>query len=292
MLTVHYGNRVESLLDTFVGRLRDVHSAPLVPEQVVVQNTGMSRWLSLQIAHSLGVAANIEFSLPAGFLWSAFQQVLGDVPRERRFSAGYMSWTLMALFEQASSADDALAGLDALRHYLAPRPPLAEGAALPVVAEGESDPRSASLKQFELCRRLAQSYDQYLVYRPDWIEQWSAGDGELWQARLWRLLDTRIDAEHWVSVQQRFHHALGSEPGRCAGKLPRRVSVFAVTALSRGYLSALAALSEVVDVDIYLVNPCREYWGDIVSRRVVRRREATSTNGWTRDAGPPDRHFL
>jgi exonuclease V gamma subunit len=53
---------------------------------------------------------------------------------------------------------------------------------------------------FELAGKVADIFDQYLVFRPDWIRAWEAGerldlgDDEAWQAALWQQLAHRTPA--------------------------------------------------------------------------------------------------
>ncbi len=51
-------------------------------------------------AARFGIAANIEFPLPASFIWDMFVRVLKDIPGESAFSKQSMSWKLMTLLPQ------------------------------------------------------------------------------------------------------------------------------------------------------------------------------------------------
>ena len=53
--------------------------------------------------------------------------------------------------------------------------------------------------------------------------------------------------------------------------LPKRVSAFGISHLPLFHLQILAAVSKHVQVDLFLMNPCREYWGEIVTNRDIRR---------------------
>ncbi|MCV5960871.1 exodeoxyribonuclease V subunit gamma, partial [Escherichia coli] len=58
---------------------------------------GMSQWLKMELAKEFGVAANIDFPLPATFIWEMFTQVLPDVPKRSAFNKEAMTWKLMHL---------------------------------------------------------------------------------------------------------------------------------------------------------------------------------------------------
>ncbi|MCI5183943.1 MAG: hypothetical protein D3921_15730, partial [Candidatus Electrothrix sp. AW1] len=73
-------NRLENLFDALCATLTTPISNPLTPETIVVQNPGMARWLSQQIAQRTGISANFAFPLPASFIWQIFEQTLGGLP--------------------------------------------------------------------------------------------------------------------------------------------------------------------------------------------------------------------
>ncbi|MFW0766846.1 exodeoxyribonuclease V subunit gamma [Trabulsiella odontotermitis] len=265
MLRVYHSNRLdvlEALMEFIVGedRLDD----PFEPEMVLVQSTGMAQWLQMTLANRFGIAANIDFPLPASFIWDMFVRVLPDVPKESAFNKSGMSWKLMALLpgmvEQEAFAP--------LHHYLS----------------DDADKR----KLFQLASRVADLYDQYLVYRPEWLTQWEAdkrvdglGDAQQWQAPLWKAL-VNYTAElgqplwHRASLYQRFIDTLENAAEPPAG-LPPRVFICGISALPPVYLQALQALGKHVDIYVLFTNPCRYYWGDIkdpafLARLMARQR--------------------
>ena len=71
-------------------------------------------------------------------------------------------------------------------------------------------------------------------------------------------------------------HAAGSassaeSPPRPPG-WPRRACFFAVPSLSPSYLELICEAAREIEVHLFLLNPCREYWGDIHSRREIDYR--------------------
>ena len=232
MLRVYHSNRLdvlEALMEFIVERQR--LDDPFMPEMVLVQSTGMAQWLQMTLAQRFGIAANIEFPLPASFIWDMFVRVLKDIPGESAFSKQSMSWKLMTLLPQRLN-DEAFT---LLRHYL----------------HDDSDKR----KLFQLAARVADLYDQYLVYRPEWLMRWEAdqrvdglGDAQEWQAPLWKAL-VEYTAElgqplwHRANLYQRFISALEAAEQPPAG-LPSRVFICGISALPPVYLQALQALGK------------------------------------------------
>lgn len=248
MLTLHQSNRLEHLVRRLAELLGRPVSEPLQADCVVVPHPGMARWLSLELAASVGIAANIEFPLPAVFVWQAFRQLLGEVPELDRYQPKRLAWRI---HEQLSSRE-AAAHPSPLWSYL---------------EAGDE------LRRFQLAQQLALLFDRYLLYRPDWIVAWEQGesavDGDTWQADLWRRL-VGVGQPHWVNLQQQFFSLpLSGDPTG----LPERVYLFGVPTLSPGYLQILHRLAEVVDLHLFLLNPCAAHWAEIVSPQSQARSE-------------------
>ncbi len=266
MLRVYHSNRLdvlEALMEFIVERER--LDDPFEPEVVLVQSTGMAQWLQMSLSRRFGIAANIDFPLPASFIWEMFVRVLPDIPGESAFNKQGMSWKLMTLLPDLIAGDEFVM----LRHYLS----------------DDTDKR----KLFQLASRIADLYDQYLVFRPEWLTRWEAGErvdgldeSQQWQAPLWKALVEHTAALgqplwHRANLYQRFIRTLEQASEPPAG-LPSRVFICGISALPPVYLQALQALGKHVDVFILFTNPCRYYWGDIkdpafLARLVARQRK-------------------
>ena len=220
---------------------------PLASERIVVPHRTVGRWLSLELARELGIAANLTFELPAGFAWSVMRDAVPGLPTEQPFAPARLRWRIHEVLPRFAEEDREGR---AVRRYLA-----------------DGDPR----KRFALADRLARVFDRCLVYRPDWVRAWDAGDASCWQARLWRqVVEVEGSTDHWVGAIDAFRTA--RESGVRPAGWPIRASFFAVPALSQSYLEVLGGIGGGIDLRLFVLNPCREYWGDIHSRREIGRR--------------------
>ena len=333
---------------------------PFAPERIVVPHPAIGRWLSLELARVLGIAANVRFELPAAFAWSIMREALPDLPGESAYAPARLRWRIHdVLPELAEEAEGR-----AVRGYL-----------------GDGDPR----KRFELADRLARVFDRCLLYRSGWIREWERGAVPHWQARLWRRLagDGRwageehsteeekpsgeggsvageraagegratgagraagegwpvggrqqaagagraagegwpvgegqqaagegraagegwpagegqqaagegwaageewpvgerqqaagerreAPADHWAAAIDAFHTRLAA--GARPSSWPRRAVFFGVSSLSPSYLEMLRRAAERIEIHLFMLVPCREYWGDIRSKREIHRR--------------------
>lgn len=256
MFRVYHSNQLD-VLKSLLAHL--IQRSPLQPvlaaETILVQSPGMAQWLKQALAQEMGIAANIVFPLPSSFIWQMFHQVLPEVPQENPYTKPAMLWRLMQLLPQC--LDDAL--FASLSGYLAEDP----------------DGRRC----YQLAGRIADLFDQYLVYRPDWIVDWERGgalgaEAQPWQPVLWRQLVALTERQashlHRVNLFSRFIETL--QQGRPGASLPERLFVFGISSLPPHYLEALVALGAHCDVHLFLTNPCQYYWGDVQEEHQVNRR--------------------
>jgi exodeoxyribonuclease V gamma subunit len=283
LLLIH-GNHPEELRDLLVSWMRRHPLTPLESETILVQSSGMAQWLRLALAQDVGngtggcgIAAGLDLSLPSSFLWDAYRAVLGadEVPEESPFDEARLVWRLMRLLPQLLEQQ----AYGPLRRFLAE----------------DADLR----KRFQLAAALADLYDQYQVYRADWLAAWERGEDVLvrtggqreplseaqrWQACLWRALvqDVAREGQEVSKTQGRsaVHEmflervkAWPTEDPRPAG-LPRRVTVFGISALPRQSLEVLHALSKWVQVLVCVHNPCQHHWADIVPNKHLLRAQS------------------
>ena len=322
---LHHSNRLETLAAELAHLMRTDPGDPFAPERIVVPHPTIGRWLSLELARALGIAANVHFEQPAEFAWSIMRSVVPDLASEQPYKPARLRWRINDLLP--GPAEDS--GEQAAGRARSGAPPNAlDGDAVRVLEDAvggylrDDDPR----KRIELADRLARMYDQCLLYRPDWIREWENGAAPHWQARLWQRVvepEGPDGAHHWVNALERFRRNLRDEfsispaddgsasgvsatpmrgqsfvrsspldafaPASTAGGSarpsgwPRRASFFAVPALSPSYLELLCEVARGMEIHLFLLNPCREYWGDIHSRREIDYR--------TEGADPDDRYF-
>ncbi|MHB0776622.1 exodeoxyribonuclease V subunit gamma [Halomonas sp. WWR20] len=264
MFTVLHANHLEDLRDLALALIGRQPLPPLVDETFLVQSNGMAQWLRIALAEKDGIAAAVDFPLPSSFVWRAYRAVLGDqIPLQSPFDKGPMTWRLMRLLPGLLTHED----FAPLAHYL----------------HDDRDGAGEGRKTWQLAAKLADLFDQYLVYRPDWIAAWEAEepapadlpDDQRWQPILWRaLLDDAPQDErqcHRAALHRQFLDRARSLDTSPAG-LPPRLFVFGISALPAQTLEALHALSGVMDVVLMITNPCRYYWGDVVADRDAIKR--------------------
>ena len=186
-LSIIHANHLEDLRQVVVRWIGSHPLKPLENEIFLVQSNGMAQWLKLAMAadDGCGISAAIDFQLPARFLWRAYRAILGEsqTPYESAYDKERLTWRLLKLLP-GRLEDDRFAPL---KRFLA----------------DDDDLR----KRYQLACHLADLYDQYQVYRADWLEDWAKGqdrlrnargefgplpEGQAWQAALWRRIQADV----------------------------------------------------------------------------------------------------
>ncbi len=240
--TVHTSSSLTRLSADLAGRLAENPAPPLDRETVVVLSNGMGRWLSMELAAARGICAGLDFRFPNDTLDLIFRAVIPGIPETSPFALETMAWRIAALLPAHLDRP----GFESIAAYLGNR----------------NDDR----RLLQLARTLADTFDQYTIYRPRTILQWDRGEGSDWQAVLWRALSEGCPGLHRAALLRKFRHCVAA--GEIApGTFPPRISLFGISFLPPFHLEFFSLLSRHADVDFYLLNPCGDYWGDLLSEK-------------------------
>ena len=232
-----HANHLEDLRRAVVFVCQQTPLPPLESETFLVQSNGIAQWLKLALAErrsddggGLGIAAGMDFLFPArssGKPTGRFYLPATYPSSHRSTSIGWCGDCTVLL--------PALVGQDPV---FTPLARFLDG----------SDPE---LRAFQLAEQVADLFDQYQVFRADWLSAWEQGrdvvitarndektlDPERrWQPVLWRRLVQDVGADAHTSRSQihtRFMEigqrvAAPAQPDR----LPRRIVVFGVVVLA------------------------------------------------------------
>ena len=270
-IAVIHSNKLEELSDVVVFWLKEHPLAPLENEVFLVQSNGMGQWLQQSLAQNsaLGIATAIKVQLPSSFIWTVYRAVLGaQIPKEQLLAKAPLTWRLYRLLPTLMSQ----AGFEILSRFL---------------VDDKQD-----RKRYQLAEQLADLFDQYQVYRSDWLFDWAEGrdclrdaDGQIqsmpeqqhWQAALWRavLADLGEAATPFASrasVHTLFMSRIEQWERRPAG-IPRRIIVFGLSSLPQQALEVLAKLGKFCQIVLFVHNPCQHYWADIIEDKELLKAE-------------------
>jgi exodeoxyribonuclease V gamma subunit len=266
-LFLHKSNRTERLCDA----LAEVVAHPLAnvfePEWIVVSSPGMERWLSNQLARRLSVWANPAFPFPR----KVIDALLGSL-----VPAGALQ---VAAYEPACLTF----GIARLLREHADDPAFAE----PLRYCAGDNPQR---KRLALAGKLAELFDQYLSYRPELMLRWQELGDDGFQPALFKELCRTHGALH---LPERARQALDAlARGVRPTGLPQRLHVFGISSLPPLYIDLFGAFAQHADVHIFRLEACREYYGDLRSKRERKRNPVQRQLSFDPAEFQPEPHAL
>jgi exodeoxyribonuclease V gamma subunit len=256
-LALYRSNSMERLADALAQAVRRPLANVLAPETIAVPSAGMERWLALELSSRLGVWANPAFPFPGKLVESLLHSLVesSDVEPDA-FAPHRTQFAIAALLAELAPRPE----FHTVRNYL------------------EQDGGSSG-RRLVLAARIADVFDHYVTYRPELVLGWQRGRDSHWQAELFRALSQRMGAPHMAARVEAAQSALQARDGAIE-RIPERIHVFGVSTLPPQYLSLLSSVSEQREVHVYVLSPCREYYGDVRSvreQRSARRRASESS---------------
>ncbi|MBN2401319.1 MAG: exodeoxyribonuclease V subunit gamma [Spirochaetes bacterium] len=258
-IQLYTSNRLEKLADQLADFVREPLFSPFKPEVIVVQSSGMERWISMQLADRLGIWSNYKYFFPNKIISEIFSHSIAEFTHERLFNTEAVTWQIIKILPQCFS----LNGFETLSNYLAG-------------SEGY-------FKTYQLASRIADVFDQYLTYRPDMILDWDNGNDSSWQAELWRMLMDGNDLLLPPLLRKKFLDKIKNPFDIKADSLPERISIFGISTMPKYHMDILSAISDFITINIFFMNPCREYWADIYPEKNIAKTMKKYKNDVTSD---------
>ncbi|TDH24172.1 exodeoxyribonuclease V subunit gamma [Segetibacter sp. 3557_3] len=244
-LNLIISNSLGALASTLSGDLQRKRGNVFQPHHIVTQTEGMNNWLKLQIADHNGIAANCLFVSPNEIIQKIYYLVGGEFPN--MLSAQNLTWLLYTILGEKSFTKR-FAQIAAYYNY---------------------DGTDKDLKRMALAEKTADLFDQYQVYRPDWIAQWNTQKPEdlttdKWQQYLWlrakNLSGGRLPDKTLVGrfIKEAINSDLVKE--KLQHKIPA-LHIFGLSITTEYHLELLFQIAESIEVTFYLVNPAPlVYW--------------------------------
>lgn len=257
-IRTYYSSQTESLLESLLFQLENDATSPVNTPfgraVIVVPNSGMQRYLELNIAQRFGICSHIDIGYIGQLLAKTYATLLADaVPAH--IDERLLTFALLRLW------DKRIFPLD-------------------VAFEKRFQQHKHARQRYLFAHQIATLLRQYLNERPEMIDAWQSGKQvtehvhEVWQRDMLQQALTLLGISHTSRLQRQacFVEALQTTTEH---DLPTIVHVFGFHAVPASQLDDLFALGHATQVIFYTFNPCIGYWLDIVPEKVKARLDIT-----------------
>ncbi len=304
-ISLYFSNELSALLDQLADDLQKVKKPVFTPELIVTQTEGMQQWVSMEIARKTGVFANFEYKKPNDIVLEMAQ--MAKVTEHFKMSPDKIKWLLYFLLDE----DEYVERFPAVSQYytqgtrLKVQVPKAEDPKskgskgkvinemqitlnfepetneLPTTNEPQTNYESNDVKRMQLAIKIADLYDQMVIYRPAHIKAWNQDQLidkeepiEVWQAYLWQKMRTKLGKPlDRTQLKDALIQKLKEEDFQTLlQKHFPVISVFGISVLTNYHIEFFHELGKVVDVRFYFLNPApEEYWYDYRSAKEIQK---------------------
>ncbi len=241
-ITIYSSNSTERLIELFLDNYQKyILSDPFRKNKIICKNAYFARIIFLRIAERFGICANIEFVLPRDYFFELFCRVFSDF--DNPIDRNDMLWQIYDIFDKL--------------------PPREEFKSLKEYFQNDSDDR----KRFQLARSLAGIFDDYILFRPEYLSRWQNGEnvdiGDLnlqkWQGFIW----DKIYEKNGNRIFSKFYEILrnGSlESGKFQINGDEEyLPIFIPNPMPPVFVDILNIISKEVKFDIYLQAQKKDY---------------------------------
>lgn len=202
---------------------------------IAVPNQSVANWLNAEIVKRVGISSGIRFESLYTLLNMFFRRASNNSVSlaDKQVLSAAIYKLLSKLKEQTLEANDELAVLE---KWLA--------------KQNQAQPLA------RLCLALADVFELYQIYRPDWLDAWRnidkvlGSDAEHWQAALWRLICAQLPEnilQHRAQLTDAFKNITDDKAFSGLSQL----AVFGVNQLDAQTLAQLNIISSKLPVSYF-----------------------------------------
>ena len=256
-ISLHFSNKLDTLLVQLSDDLQTANSSVFSPDLIVTQTEGMQQWVSMELARKRGIFANFRYVKPNDIVLEVAQ--MAKVTDHFQMSADKVRWLLYFLLNE----EEFINQFDAVSQYY-------------------KNAENAEVKRMQLASKIADLFDQMVIYRPEYIQAWNAktiidkdDPIEAWQAYLCQKMRAKFkDPLDRTELKDKLIQHLKSDKDfqeLLSKRLPV-ISVFGLSVLTNYHVEFFYELAQYVEVRFYFLNPApEEYWYDCKTTKEILR---------------------
>ena len=256
-LKIYFSNRLENLTQLLEAEtsVPDAFTSVFEPLRIIAPTTAMQRYVVRAMADQQGICANVQFDFLAQWLWQQLALYLPERRTQAPYDANQLVWRIFTLLGDAQWP----AQYPRLAAYLE---------------------RADARMRYDLAKQITSHFEQYLTYRPDWLDLWSEGSvvafatenanaDQAWQAALWQTVCSAMGTQtgNPLPALQAAMAANRSNQSPDPGASTQTTHIFAPPTLAPLHLALLQQLATQQNIVLYMLNPCQEYWFEVVNQR-------------------------
>lgn len=269
-----FSNRLEHLAEKLARIVAEDHRRvdnPFLPLKIIIPNNNLAKWLTLMLARRESIVMNVDFQFLETGLWKMIA-ALDTRPQS---------------VEMLDKTKARLLILSVLTRLKKDDPDLAPVVGYLFNSDGRKHP-DYTVRLWQLSERLAHLFQEYEYHRTDMIREWLNGQMESDDL-------ARCEQRIYLSAIEARNAAATTAGGPVLSLMeyadrilptvvqpedgtddPDQIHFFGLSQVSAFHLSVIDRLQPFYNIQIYALNPSREFWEDVrtpAEKRWVKRKK-------------------
>jgi len=253
-VNLYYGNNLYLLSDELnkvIFTKSTTNKNILQPEIIVTQSRGMNKWLDVYFANKNGIWANKNYIQLNNFISDFIKIILPNDKLYEGYNEDNLTWLIYGHLLKNKNK------YSKLKDYL----------------ENKND-----LRLWQFAKLMSNTYDQYIIFRPEKILEWENNKYEFkekWQADLWNALVQDKNLRHKIHIKEKLFKKIDEIVNNKKNKKLTntqadvlsliekkypRISFFGISYLPDFLREEIEKISEIVEIHFFLLQPsvCKE----------------------------------
>ena len=260
-IELYFSNQLEYLAEKLAQVLAKGYRRvdnPFLPLKIIVPNNNLAKWLTLMLARRESIVMNVDFLFLETGLWKMIATLDTSPQPAEMLSKTKARLLILFVLTQIKKDDPDLAPLVG---YL-------------FKSNGQKHP-DYSIRLWQLSERLARLFQEYEYHRTDMVREWLNGRMEsddlarCEQCIYLAMIEARnaavVTADGPILSLMEYADRILPTVIKMKDRPddPERIHFFGLSQVSAFHLSVIDRLKPFYDIQIYALNPSREFWEDI-----------------------------
>ncbi|WP_261979458.1 exodeoxyribonuclease V subunit gamma [Buchnera aphidicola] len=236
MFTVYKSNSLNILLLKAYNIIQKKPLSNILEKDIFIyDNKILFQYLNVFFAEKIGISANFKLYHPNDFIWKLFQIILSKKDLKNTFTHSMMIWKIMKVLDNE----------DFLKN---------------------SNKKDDKIQKFKFSFLMANIFEQYIFYRPNWINEWEIGknisiidQNKKWQIKLWmkiiyNIKKTNQSIHHFSNLFYNFKQLIKEKKIK-KKYLPDRFFIISSFSLHPSYIKIFKKISAYINIYFLCITP-------------------------------------
>ena len=254
MLNIYKTNKIELISEVLAKEI--LINPPFITDnlKISIQNYFLSRWIKDQITLKNDINALCEFQTLAEYTEELVRKLYKE-QKVKSWNFESIKWSIIDSFEELGEFKESWPLKNWINKYM-------------------NNKKILDSEIYALVLRITKAFSDYILYRPDMIEKWhntklknsnlflGLNKDQYWQPILFKLIEKNLNKPICL-IMREIINDINNLKNNSKIKIPQNIYIVASNNLSKLQISFYSKLSEITNVNIYLLSPGNDLWNRI-----------------------------